>query len=430
MDCIPQATAVQEPNERRMRGAVGQGTARKVTIVENLDSKDTPWVGKGRGVLVSVPRNAHWAFDWGFYHDIGPITVEEAAEVVKGSDDSVWVVLQAVHCRPAGTTFLEPLTLDFAVKDGHVRWWDRAAVRKDVLREYQILSKQSEDDPWKEMDVQDVSVVWDDQDSTCLRARIRHFTWFSVARRTTSASGNVVSRHWDKSVLVVNATNSVAHVTPMAISFTTSKEATKACSLTFSEAGISFEAGRRTEQIMLPVNTSSEIIPAGGAAELFLSGGAREMKVIVCYLPDRSKAEVSSSNQTVSPSSGTSPVPRTTSSPVIQTTATGTRQGTSMIPQTSTAASPSSGGSTPLGAGSLVRVTSPTSEVAAPQSGGQGTSPRESEEMVYSMTKVLPGRRRLTLLQASVNRKINIEQNARALETYAMMLADFGTAPP
>ncbi|CAM9274516.1 unnamed protein product [Ectocarpus sp. 12 AP-2014] len=280
------------------------------------------------------------------------------------------------------------------------------------------------------MDVQDVSVVWDDQGSTCLRARIRHFTWFSVAKRTTSASGNVVSRHWDKSVLVVNATNSVAHVTPMPISFTTSKEVTKACSLTFSEAGISFEAGRRTEQIMLPVNTSSEIIPAGGAAELFLSGGAREMKVVVCYLPDRNEAQVSSSNQTVSPSSGTSPVPRTTSSPVIQTTATGTRQGTSMIPQTSTAAAPSSGGSPPLGAGPLVRVTSPTSEVAVSQSGGQGTSPRESEEMVYSMTKVLPGRRRLTLLQASVNRKINIEQNARALETYAMMLADFGTAPP
>lgn len=123
---------------------------------------------------------------------------------------------------------------------------------------------------------------------------------------------------------------------------------------------------------------------------------------------DRNKAEVSSSNQTVLPSSGTSLVPRTTSSPVIPTTATGTQQGTSTIPQNSTAAASSSGGSPPLGAGPLVRVTSPTSEVAAPQSGGQGTSPRESEEMVYSMTKVLPGRRRLTLLQASVNRKINI----------------------
>lgn len=99
-------------------------------------------MGKGGGVLVSVPRNAHWAFDWGFYHDIGPITVEEAAEVVKGSDDSVCVVLQAVHCRPAGTTFLEPLTLDFAVRDGRVRWWDRAAVCKDVLREYQVPKHQ------------------------------------------------------------------------------------------------------------------------------------------------------------------------------------------------------------------------------------------------------------------------------------------------
>lgn len=239
-----------------------------------------------------------------------------------------------------------------------------------------------------------------------------------------------MSRQWDNSVLVANATQSVAHVTPMPISFNTSKEATKACSLTFCETGISFEAGRRTEQIMLPVNTSSEIIPAGGSAELFLSGGAREMKIIVCFLPDRNKAEVPSSNQTVSPSLGTSPVRRTTSSPVLQTTATGTQQGTSTNPQASMAAAPSSGGSPPLGAGPLVRVTSLTSEVPAPQSGGQGTSLRESEEIIYSMTKVLPGRRRLTFLQASFNRKINIEQNARALETYAMMLADFGTAPP
>lgn len=62
--------------------------------------------------------------------------------MVKGSDDSVFVLLQAVHCRPAGTTFLKPLTLDVAVRDGRVWWWDRAAVREEVLREYQVPKHQ------------------------------------------------------------------------------------------------------------------------------------------------------------------------------------------------------------------------------------------------------------------------------------------------
>lgn len=281
------------------------------------------------------------------------------------------------------------------------------------------------------MDPEDVSVVWDDQGSTCLRVRIKHFTWFRSTRRTTTASASVVTLHMSPSVLVVNATNSVAHITPLPISFGTSKEATKSCSLTFCEASISFETGKKTERIMLPVNTSSEIVPAGGMTELFLSGGAKELKVLVCFLPDRNKAtNFSSSTQAASPSSGSSPAPPAASSAPIQTSWTSRQQGTSTSLQTSTAAAPSSGGSPLLGAAPLTRATSPISGAAAPQSGAGQNSTSASEEMVYSMTKVLPRRARLTLLQEPVNRKIKIESNARALETYAMMLADFGTAPP
>ena len=272
------------------------------------------------------------------------------------------------------------------------------------------------------MDPEDVSVVWDDEGCTCVRAQIKHFTWFRSTKRTATASANVVTRHMNTSVLVVNATNSVAHITPLPISFGTSEEATRSCSLTFCEASISFETGRKTERIMLPVNTSSEIVPAGGMTELFLSGGAKEMKVIVCFLPDRNKAtNSSSSTQAASPSPGPSPAP--------QTTGTSSQQGVSTNPQASPVAAPSSGGSPPLAAAPVARATSPIPGAAAAQSGVGQASPSESEQMIYSMTKVLPRGRRLTLLKESLNRKIKIESNARALETYAMMLADFGTAP-
>lgn len=425
-----------------------------MTILEKLEANSAPCLSRGGGVRLFVPRKS-------VRDAIGPITVEETAELVNGDDDSMLVVMQAVHCLPTRATFEVPLMLEFIVRDGRVWWWDRAAVREEVLREYQVrslwtilgmvsfftglhfgtnfslhlfprrfrsqvLSKQRKDDPWQKMDPDDVSVVWDDQSSVCLRARIKHFTWFGSARRTPNASANLVSRHWDKSVLVVNATNSVAHVTPLPISFNTSKEATKSCSLTFCEAGVSFETGKKTEQVMLPVNRSSEILPAGGMTELFLSGGAKEMQVIVCFLPGRNK-----STQSTSSSSAASPEPRVDSSTSFRTTATSTQQATPpMDPSTSTGAAPSSGASPPLGEHSLAWTTSPATAAVARQSNDGQDTLSDSEEMIYCMTKVLPGWRRLTLLRESVNRKIKIEKNARALETYAMMLADFGTAPP
>lgn len=69
---------------------------------------------------------------------IGPITVEEAIEVMDGNDGTVLVLTQVVHCLPDLRRFEEPLTLDFAVRDGSVWWWGRAAIRQQVLREYQV----------------------------------------------------------------------------------------------------------------------------------------------------------------------------------------------------------------------------------------------------------------------------------------------------
>lgn len=280
---------------------------------------------------------------------------------------------------------------------------------------------------------EDVSVVWDDQGSTCLRARVKHFTWFSSAKRIAKASANSVSLFWNTSVLVANATDCVAHVTSMPTSFKTGDEGTKVCSLTFWEIGISFEAGEKVERIMLPAGTSSEIIPAGGMTELFLSGGAKEMRIIVCFLPGRGDvAAPVRSSQAASPLPGASSAPRATSpSPVkALSTATSTRQATTTGPQACRTAAPSPGGSPPLGGGALTRAPSPVSGTASPQSAAGEKSSAECEDMVYSMAKVMPRRRRLTLLRASVNRKIKIKKNARALETYAMMLADFGKPPP
>lgn len=102
-----------------------------MTILKKLEVKDAPCVSKCGGVRLSVPRNS-------LRCGIGPITAEETAEVVNGHDDSVFVVMQVVHCLPAPCSFKTPLTLDFAVRDGRVWWWDRAAVREEVLREYPV----------------------------------------------------------------------------------------------------------------------------------------------------------------------------------------------------------------------------------------------------------------------------------------------------
>ena len=275
-----------------------------------------------------------------------------------------------------------------------------------------MLSKQREGDPWQEMDASDVSVVSDDGGFTYLRAHVNHFTWFGSARRTSSASENLVDFHWQKSVLVVNKTSSVAHVTPMPISFQTGMEATKAVALTFCEASLSFETGKKTDHLMLPVNRTSEIIPVGGSTPLFLSGGGDKMQIIVCFLPDRDKSAMPSS-------------PTQASQPTEETPTMATSALQDPNTQASTTAAPSSGALPPLG---LLSWMKPLVSGPLPQSDAEQKPPIESEDMVYSMTKVMPGRRRLTLRHESVNRKIKIEKNARALETYAMMLADFGTS--
>lgn len=93
--------------------------------------EDAPRVSRGGGVRLSVPRKSLPGV-------IGPITVEEVTEVVDGSDDADFVLLRLVHCLPSPCDFLQPLTLDFIVSDGGVWWWDRAAMREEILHEYQV----------------------------------------------------------------------------------------------------------------------------------------------------------------------------------------------------------------------------------------------------------------------------------------------------
>lgn len=102
-----------------------------LTILEGLEIKDAPHVSEGGGVRLSIPSQSLGS-------RIGPITVEEAVEVVDGNDGTVLVLMQLVHCLPDFRRFEEPLTLDFAVRDGRVWWWNRAAIREQVLREYQV----------------------------------------------------------------------------------------------------------------------------------------------------------------------------------------------------------------------------------------------------------------------------------------------------
>lgn len=97
-----------------------------------MEVEDASRVSNGGGVRLSVPGES-------LRGKIGPITVQEMAEVVDGSDDSDFVLLRSVHCLPSPCDFLKPLTLDFNVREGRVRWWwDRAAVREEVLRDYQV----------------------------------------------------------------------------------------------------------------------------------------------------------------------------------------------------------------------------------------------------------------------------------------------------
>ncbi|CAM9576392.1 unnamed protein product [Scytosiphon promiscuus] len=272
-------------------GITAQDTSEKVIVVERLELGDAPRVIDCGGVRLSVPRGS-------LRDGIGPITVEQTAELMHSDGGDVheyahaftFVVVQAVHCLPAGCSFDSPLTLRFVVGDMHVRWWDRKAAREDTLREYKICSRQSKDDPWREMRPDDVSVAWDERGRTCLRARVNHFTLFGLAKGTTKTSTHIVSTHRGESVLVFNSTSSVAHVTSLPISSRPTRAAKKYVSFTFGEAGIRFDAGVRKRKVMPPANASSEIVPAGGMTELFLGGSAKETKLIVCFLPDRSTA--------------------------------------------------------------------------------------------------------------------------------------------
>lgn len=231
-----------------------------------------------------------------------------------------------------------------------------------------------------------MSVVWNERGHTCLRARIDHFTWFGWAKRTTKTSTHMISPQRGESVLVFNSTNSVAHITSLPVPYKTSKTTVKSYSLTFCETDFDFDTGGNQEQITIPLSTQSEIVPVGGMTELFLEEGAKEMKVIVCFLPDRTKA------------------------------------GLHTVPQAGTATS--SEASSCLCTGPWPSAVWPISG-AVDLAGGQNVL-YEREEMVYSMTKLLPVGQRLTLLGVSLNRRIYIDKkNARALESYAMMLADF-----
>eukprot|EP00752_Nemacystus_decipiens_P008223 g7353.t1 len=133
---------------RRGRSPVmNGGLFQKATILDALGVADTPSSCGGHGVRLSVPHQS-------LRGQIGPITVEETAEIVDGRNGSVLVVMQVVHCLPAASGFVKPLMLDFTVGDD-AQWSSTEDARENVLREYQVLSKQREGDPWQEMDPND-----------------------------------------------------------------------------------------------------------------------------------------------------------------------------------------------------------------------------------------------------------------------------------
>lgn len=117
---------------------------------------------------------------------------------------------------------------------------------------------------------------------------------------------------------------------------------------------------------------------------------------------------------------GTGPQPAATSAP----TAPQPRVAGSQGAATSSVTSPQ-----PAGVGTQV---APFSSVASPSPGTEDGS----EEMVYCLKKIVPMWSRLTILPDimephMINRRIKIKKYAHALETYAMMLAEFGvTVPP
>lgn len=418
---------------------------------------EAPIVRSGRGVHLSVPRRS-------LPTSIGPITVEETCEVVDGSDDSLFVIMQVVHCLPTPISFPRPLALDFVVRDGNVGWWDRASVREEILREYQVwkparaavmfgcgigvltvlavgtidsifcvkpwasspvipanmnmppvyqsfssyvksvrnvyaarcwqvLFKQSEDDPWQEMNQKDLSVVWDDQGATCLRAQVKHFTWFGQSKRATAADAYSVSRHGENSVLVYNKTSCWVHLSILPVSFNSVEERGLTAAVNVGEVGVQFGNQARKERLRLPAATSFESVAPGGRAELFFTDGAKEAKVVVCFLPEKNAAGLLSATPgSTTPNSGATP-------PQLQ----GQHSPTSPI----SVAAP--------------QTVAPISAAMQPQVQGQ-QSPTSNNQMLWWACKTMRTKRRWTLLPAAATSPFN--------RTVAIETADFGVGTP
>lgn len=154
--------------------------------------------------------------------------------------------------------------------------------------------------------------------------------------------------------------------------------------------------------------------------------------MIVCFLPDRKDATRSSaSSQTSSPSSELSTSPHSARSKSAESIGNSGKESTPTDAIGLTATAPSTGDLLARGRKPLPRASPQTFETVEPPADAEQAP--LSEEMIYSMKMTLPCRRRLTLLPGSlnpdsINRKIKTENNARALETNAMMLAEFGSS--
>lgn len=251
------------------------------------------------------------------------------------------------------------------------------------------------------MNSEDVSVVWDGQGATCVRAQIRHFSMFSLAKRTKrNDSYSTAWQPWN-TVQVYNATSSLVHLTLLPVTFTTSEQHRHAVELAFLElAGLTLEREAKRERILLPYGKlpSSEMLLSKGRADFVVPDGDAEAQLIVCTLPDRCAFPSGSSAP---------PTASETLDPSLPVEAGHDEQ-----PHRS----PTS---------SAVRSASPSAGVP-PQ---QPQQPREvcEEKMIYWDIFRVRRRHRRTMLQnriaAGPNREIIIRKGEHSIEHYAMMLA-------
>eukprot|EP00903_Cladosiphon_okamuranus_P014783 g13695.t1 len=135
--------------------------------VPRLDEGEV-YVSCEHGIRITVPEQPP---DKRQQRSAGPILLERTAEVVKCGEEVV-IITTIVHCFPSGATFDIPLLLDFALEDG---------ATKNLQDKYKVVVRENQFDPWSVFDgIEHVS----DSCSNFARARIEHFTQFSLGEAT------------------------------------------------------------------------------------------------------------------------------------------------------------------------------------------------------------------------------------------------------